>query len=94
MKVTFYGVRGSIPVSSADTVGFGGNASCVHLRFTNQDDVIFDAGTGIRPLGNLLVQSEAPIYLLVRHSHWDHMNGFPFFAPIYQKGGASVIRCC
>jgi phosphoribosyl 1,2-cyclic phosphodiesterase len=85
MRITFYGVRGSIPVSSAETLGFGGNTSCVHIKLDNGKNIVFDAGTGIRQLGQKLALPEDPVFLLITHSHWDHIHGFPFFAPIYQK---------
>jgi phosphoribosyl 1,2-cyclic phosphodiesterase len=88
MRITFYGVRGSIPVSSAETLGFGGNTSCVHIKLDNGKNIVFDAGTGIRQLGQKLALPEDPVFLLITHSHWDHIHGFPFFAPIYQKDGA------
>ena len=86
MKITFYGVRGSIPSPGPDTMKFGGNTPCVHLKLKNGKDLIFDAGTGIRPLGQILKNTLTPIYLVVGHSHWDHIQGYPFFDPIYQPG--------
>ncbi|HEY2810236.1 MAG TPA: response regulator [Rhabdochlamydiaceae bacterium] len=79
----FWGTRGSNPVSGPDYVRFGGNTSCLEVR-CKEDLVIFDAGTGIRPLGNLF--SEKPpksIHLILSHFHFDHLYGFPFFGPIY-----------
>ena len=81
--IKFWGSRGSNPVSGPDYVRFGGNTSC--LEVCDGDDlVIFDAGTGIRPLGNLF--NEKPlkdIHLILSHFHFDHLYGFPFFNPIY-----------
>ena len=85
MKITFYGVRGSIPVSGPDTLKFGGDTSCVHIKLNNGTDVILDAGTGIRKLGQTMLDSKTPINILMSHRHWDHILGFPFFEPIYQK---------
>ncbi len=79
----FWGTRGSNPVSGADYIRFGGNTACLEVRDGN-DLVIFDAGTGIRPFGNQL--NEKPpkdIHLVLSHFHFDHLSGFPFFAPIY-----------
>ncbi len=87
MNVKFWGVRGSIPTPSPETVHFGGNTSCVSVDF-GSDMVIFDAGTGLRPLGNSILKS-SPIphlYLFLSHVHWDHIQGFPFFGPSYQPG--------
>ncbi len=79
----FWGTRGSNPVSGPDYVRFGGNTSCLEIR--HRDDlVIIDAGTGIRPLG---LQEKMPkqLHLILSHTHWDHLAGFPFFAPLYDK---------
>ncbi|MBU3021832.1 MBL fold metallo-hydrolase [Aestuariibacter sp. A3R04] len=84
MQLTFYGVRGSIPTPGRDYVRYGGNTACVHLSLADGTDIILDAGTGIRELGNLLIKKQTPIHLLLSHNHWDHIQGFPFFAPIYQ----------
>jgi phosphoribosyl 1,2-cyclic phosphodiesterase len=92
MKVRFWGVRGSIACPGIDTVEFGGNTSCLELRFGKKDRlIIIDAGTGIRALGNHLVQNDLPkgpikTEIFITHTHWDHIIGFPFFQPIYIKG--------
>jgi CheY-like chemotaxis protein len=81
--IKFWGTRGSNPVSGPNYIRFGGNTSCAEIRHGN-DLVIVDAGTGIRPLGLLLEKSKPKnIHLLISHTHWDHVAGFPFFAPIY-----------
>jgi phosphoribosyl 1,2-cyclic phosphodiesterase len=87
-KVTlrFWGVRGSLPTPGPSTVIYGGNTSCVELR-ADGEIIILDAGTGIRPLG-LQLASEFKgqplnMNLLLTHTHWDHIQGFPFFAPAY-----------
>jgi phosphoribosyl 1,2-cyclic phosphodiesterase len=84
MIITFYGVRGSTAVPGPGTVKYGGNTSCVHVELENGHDVIFDAGTGIRLLGQKLAKQSSPINILLSHGHWDHIQGYPFFAPIYQ----------
>lgn len=84
MKITFYGVRGSIPTPGADYVRYGGNTACVHVELANETDIILDAGTGIRLLGKALINKQSPIHILLSHNHWDHIQGFPFFTPIFQ----------
>ncbi len=86
----FWGTRGSCPVSGPEYAHFGGNTICMELRY---DDLllIFDAGTGIRPLG-LTLKNEKKIHLFLSHFHWDHIVGLPFFMPIYQKGVEVVIH--
>ena len=85
-KVKFWGVRGSIPSPGPDTVYYGGNTSCVEVR-ADGELIILDAGTGIRQLGHQLKKEfgERPMKMtiLVSHTHWDHIQGFPFFAPAY-----------
>ncbi len=85
MLVTFYGVRGSIPAPGPQTKKYGGNTSCVHVRLNNGQNIIFDAGTGIRKLGQKMAANEEPLLLILSHGHWDHIQGYPFFDPIYQK---------
>jgi phosphoribosyl 1,2-cyclic phosphodiesterase len=81
----FWGVRGSIPTPGAGTVRVGGNTSCVELR-AGGEHLILDAGSGIRPLGLALAaeKRELNLTLLLTHTHWDHIQGFPFFVPAYQ----------
>ncbi len=86
MIATFYGVRGSIPAPGPTTVKYGGNTSCVYLELASGTDIILDAGTGIRALGTRLERTDTALCLLLSHRHWDHIQGFPFFTPIYQKG--------
>lgn len=84
--VKFWGVRGSIACPGPRTVRYGGNTSCVEIRCGGRL-LIFDAGTGLRDLGNCLVGNgpvEAELYLT--HTHFDHICGLPFFAPLYSAG--------
>lgn len=87
-RLKFWGVRGSIPTPGASTVLIGGNTSCVEVR-TSKEIIILDAGTGIRALGRALSEEfqGQPLCLtiLISHTHWDHIQGLPFFAPAYQK---------
>jgi phosphoribosyl 1,2-cyclic phosphodiesterase len=82
-EVQFWGVRGSIATPGLSTVKYGGNTSCVEVR-AGSKRVIFDGGTGIRVLGQHLIKSN-PIegHIFFSHSHWDHIQGFPFFAPAF-----------
>ena len=84
MKITFYGVRGSIPSPGPDTSRYGGNTSCVHIETASGQDLVLDSGTGIRGLGKRLREKDTPINILLSHGHWDHIQGYPFFMPIYQ----------
>jgi phosphoribosyl 1,2-cyclic phosphodiesterase len=92
MKVKFWGVRGSIPCPGPETAQYGGNTSCVQV-IGGQDVIIVDAGTGIRELGHELLSAKKPlrIHLLLTHTHWDHIQGFPFFTPIYFPGNELFI---
>ena len=83
-KVRFWVVRGSIASPSASTVRYGGNTSCVSAHFDGAKILILDAGTGIRELGKALLDDSSQLFVLLSHSHWDHVQGFPFFAPIYR----------
>ncbi|MEM7606079.1 MAG: MBL fold metallo-hydrolase [Myxococcota bacterium] len=82
MEVQFWGVRGSVPVPGAGTQYFGGNTSCVEVRCGEQR-IVLDAGTGLRALGNTM-HGDADVTLLLSHLHWDHIQGLPFFTPLYR----------
>ncbi len=87
----FWGTRGSSPVSGSQYIRYGGNTSCLEI-FHNQTTVIIDAGTGIRELGDAIdIADEALIPLFISHTHWDHITGFPFFRPLYQKNCNVVV---
>ena len=101
MQVTFWGVRGSIPAPGPGTVRYGGNTSCVSVRTNTGALIILDCGTGARNLGlALLADAETgPAFrggtgqaaILLSHTHWDHIQGFPFFSPLYIDGNAFRI---
>ena len=83
MTVTFYGVRGSIAVPGAHTERYGGNTSCLSVA-VDDSVLVIDAGTGIRRLGHALDGGSDTIYVLFTHLHDDHVQGFPYFAPLYE----------
>jgi len=93
MKVKFWGTRGSIPVPGKNTTIYGGNTSCVEITLENGRKIIVDAGTGIRALGEGLRAGgeDVDIHLLITHIHWDHVMGFPFFAPIHDPRSKITI---
>jgi len=85
--IKFYGVRGSIASPGPETVRYGGNTACVYVEGDDGSLIVFDAGTGIKALGEELLKksSNKSLNLLFSHYHWDHIQGFPFFLPVYQK---------
>ncbi len=83
LRVKFWGVRGSIACPQASHILYGGNTSCVEV-FAGEHRTVLDAGTGIRLLGReFLRENVTQVDLLLTHTHWDHINGFPFFVPAY-----------
>lgn len=104
--VQFWGVRGSVPTPGADTVRYGGNTACVEVLIAQQR-LIFDGGTGLRALGKHLLHTEANVqaHIFFTHTHWDRIQGFPFFIPAFSTGnrfdiygapaptGASIKQC-
>jgi len=85
MKIEFRGVRGSIPAPGPDTAQFGGNTPCVAISAQNEPLIILDAGTGIRKLGLDVLKDESisEIHIFFSHTHWDHIQGLPFFTPLF-----------
>jgi phosphoribosyl 1,2-cyclic phosphodiesterase len=96
MKVRFWGVRGSIPVPGRSTCRYGGNTSCVEVRPRGEPPIIIDAGTGLRRLGKALMEEacgdgRGRASILISHTHWDHVQGLPFFSPLYRAGNQIQI---
>jgi len=91
MKVKFWGVRGSIPAPGPETNRYGGNTSCVSVRTASDQLIIIDMGTGLVSLGAALMMAEfgkgqGRAAVLLSHAHWDHIQGFPFFPPVFVPG--------
>jgi phosphoribosyl 1,2-cyclic phosphodiesterase len=88
LQVKFWGVRGSIPTPQIENLTYGGNTPCVEVRSANSDVLIFDGGTGIRNLGQSLMEefksAKLSPHIFLTHFHWDHIQGIPFFRPLYQ----------
>jgi phosphoribosyl 1,2-cyclic phosphodiesterase len=96
MKLRFWGVRGSIPAPGPDTNRYGGNTSCVSLCTRAGELLILDMGTGVMHLGMSLMEAEFGAgkgrgVVLLSHAHWDHIQGFPFFPPIFVAGNRFSI---
>lgn len=95
LRVRFWGTRGSIPTPGAQTVKYGGNTPCTEVRTESGWLIILDAGTGIRELGRDLLQRSngSAIHgdIFLTHAHWDHIQGIPFFAPIFGRGNHFTI---
>ncbi|MCF8260411.1 MAG: MBL fold metallo-hydrolase [Melioribacteraceae bacterium] len=87
MKIKFWGTRGSLPVPGEDTIQFGGNTPCLEIIDDNENKIIIDAGTGIRTLGRIIANNHSTknIDILLTHTHWDHIQGLPFFAPFFSN---------
>jgi phosphoribosyl 1,2-cyclic phosphodiesterase len=87
LQLKFWGVRGSIPTPQPENLGFGGNTTCIEVRLPNDEVIVIDGGTGLRYLGMSLMKEFAnqklSLRVLMTHFHWDHIQGIPFFAPLY-----------
>jgi phosphoribosyl 1,2-cyclic phosphodiesterase len=92
ITLTFWGTRGSIPVSGPAVLRAGGNTSCLTLESEGAPLTILDAGTGIRALGAAMGDRSLPGgQLLITHTHWDHIQGLPFFTPLWHRGTSLTI---
>ena len=100
MRIKFWGVRGSTPTPERRNSRYGGNTPCLEVRLANGTLIVLDCGSGLRALGKSLLREfgEHPIhgYVFLTHFHWDHIQGIPFFLPLYRKGNIllfhSVLR--
>src|SRR5919202_2100927 len=93
MRVRFWGTRGSVPTPGPTPVRTGGNTACVEVRTQAGTFFVFDSGTGIRELGLHLMRQGQPVeaHLMLGHTHWDHISGFPFFTPVFVRGNQVAI---
>jgi phosphoribosyl 1,2-cyclic phosphodiesterase len=93
MRLKFWGTRGSISTPGKQTVRYGGNTPCIEVRLSKEELIILDAGTGIRNLGEALIENGESIKatILISHPHWDHIQGFPFFKPAFISGNELTI---
>ena len=94
MFIRFWGVRGTIPTPGPDTVRVGGNTSCIEVRTSDKQLIILDAGSGIRGLGKALQKEFSGRIvgnILISHTHWDHIQGFPFFGPVFGRTNRFVL---
>ncbi len=95
MIIRCHGARGSIPVSGPEYIKYGGDTTCLEIRSKNDEIIIVDAGSGIRRLGNqLLEEGRLRCHLIFTHSHLDHILGFPFFKPLYHENATIHLMGC
>jgi len=95
MNIKIWGSRGSIPVSGAEYLKYGGDTTCLEIRTKSGETIVIDAGTGIRRLGNkLAAENCCDLNFIFTHAHWDHLMGFPFFKPLFFKRAAIRMHRC
>lgn len=91
-RIKFWGVRGSIACPGPNHVKYGGNTSCIEVN-VGEHTIVLDAGTGLRYAGQEIMRRKAQhVFLLLTHTHWDHINGFPFFGPAYHPDWTVHIK--
>ena len=95
MFIRCWGSRGSIPVSGAEYIRYGGDTACIEIRTASNEIIIVDAGTGIRRLGKALVEeNRLNCHVIFTHAHWDHVMGFPFFKLIFMPQAELIMHKC
>ena len=95
MDIRCWGSRGSIPVSGKEYVKYGGDTTCLEIRPRSGEIIIVDAGTGIRRMGNRLLEEDRWHYhFIFTHAHWDHVMGFPFFKPVFNENSVFEMHRC
>lgn len=95
MIIRCWGARGSIPVSGNEYLKYGGDTTCIEIQSGGGDTIIVDAGTGIRKLGKELMKlRKKEVSIIFTHAHWDHLMGFPFFAPLYRRETSLNLYGC
>jgi len=93
MRIVFWGTRGSVAVPGEETIKYGGNTTCIEVRLSDNRLIVIDAGTGIRKLGmELIRKKEKEINIFLTHPHWDHIQGFPFFTPMYMEDSTVIVH--
>ena len=89
MRLKIWGVRGSTPTPEIENLAYGGNTSCIEIRSDSNQVYIFDGGSGVRNLGQALMaeakDEKLSVHMFLTHYHWDHIQGIPFFAPLYRS---------
>ena len=97
MQITFWGVRGSVPTPHPRTLKYGGNTPCVEVRTPEGHTIILDCGTGVTHLGKILAENTPPdglkLMVFLTHFHWDHIQGLPFFTPLYDARNQVFFHC-